>query len=174
MSKILRGKTLAKALRMRSTLAHEIADAKHRAINNAISEADLGTPDFNTTLCIADFRRAQCNLRGVKTETATLSVLTKVLIPSDLPVEEAGTSVPLIQAVLIRDDMKSAISFYKQLTTMDASNYRPHFGEDKEVIVKERNFNFQEILEDIDKIQDAVDTIDDIIQGTDATTRFPE
>jgi hypothetical protein len=168
----LKGKTLAKVLRMRSTLARDLAEVRNRALKHAVVEKDLKKPDFNTSACLEDFIGLQSDLRVVKTATATKSVSTFVKIPEDIPVAEAGSEVPLIQAILIRDDLKATASLLKQLTEFDASDFRDGYGEHVRLVERERTFDFEVVLTLLDEVQEAIDNIDDIIQGTDATTRF--
>jgi len=171
----LAGKTIGRALRMRGTLARDLSESQRHAIDNAVFEKGLKNEgDFNTVDCIADFIKTQYDLRTVKAETARISSTATVVVPLDIPMAEAGSTVTLIQAVLIRDDMKAMLQFYTRLVGLDARNYREHgYGDgEKALIERERAFDFDSITKEIKDLQDGIDTLDGIIQGIDSTTKF--
>lgn len=164
--------TLAKALRMRTTIAKKIKLAESRAINSAISVSTDPDQDFNTIEQIAEFDKNQRDLRELKVRTAAKSINTKVLIPEDIPTDEAGKEVPVFCAVLIRDDLKSKKIFIDRLIGQPITVDMYMFDREKDPPTKKRNFNFDEAVELSEKLQEAIDTMDGIVQGTDATTKF--
>jgi len=172
----IEGKTLAAALRLRSTLANKIAQASNRAQTNAVCYVGENG-DFNYEEQIASFVKEQANLRSLKTQTALKSLLTKIKVPEGLPVEESGKEIPVYQAVLVRDDLKSYKMLLERISNIPIGKEYDRFAyrapsTEVEIPEKIRNFSFQETLDLIEKIQDAIDTIDGLIQATDATVKF--
>lgn len=170
----LKGTTLGKALRMRSSIANKIATASNRAKNFAVTLDCDPKPDFDVEEQIKDFRKEQTALRSLKIQTSKKSLSTTVLIPEDMPVAEAGQEVSVMQAVLIRDDLKSEKALLDSIvsTPVTFNRYDYEGLAKEERPVKVRNFNFEEKVPYVEQLQEAIDTLDGIIQGTDAVTKF--
>ncbi len=171
----IKGITLGKALRLRSTVANKIATASARARQTAISLSTDPKPDFDVKEQLKIFTDEQRNLRELKVKTTAKSLNTKVLIPEDIPVDEAGKEVPVYCAVLIRDDLKARKKLLDELIAMPVSVDRYEYydtSEGQERPVKKRNFSFEEAIATSELLQESIDTIDGIIQGTDATVKF--
>ncbi len=172
----LKGMTLGRALRLRSTIANKIKQAAARAKGSAVYSDPGPTPDFNVEEQIALYTEEQQKLRELKVKTAVKSLNTKVTIPDDIPVAEAGMQVPVYAAVLIRDDLKARKQLLTAIidTPLEPDRRELLYGRnsDSPPVEKKRSFDFQSAVENSEKLQDAIDTLDGIIQGADATTKF--
>ncbi len=160
--------SIAKALRNRKTLANNIATSRNRASNNAVSNKEEKT-DFNVSECIESFLNYQQDLRSLKTAIAIRTSSTMVEIPLNTPIPEAGKKVSLYQAILIRDDLKAQKQFFDSMVNIRCCNETRWRGDQQEVIEKIRNFDFDETIALVDKIQESIDTVDAIIQYADNT-----
>ena len=174
----LKGMTLGRALRLRSSVANKIKQASSRAKSSAIYSDPGPAPDFKVEEQLKIFTEEQQNLRELKLKTAFKSMNTKVFIPEDVPVGEAGKEVPIYCAVLIRDDLKARKQLLTALIEQPLEHDRRELlysgrGRDSEPLPeKKRSFNFEEAVKLAESLQDSIDTLDGIIQGADATTRF--
>jgi len=170
----LKGITLGKALRMRSTIANKIKQANERAIGSAVFQTPGPVPDFDVNEQIGIYVDEQQKLREMKVKIAVKSLNTKVTIPDDVPVAEAGMQVPVYAAVLIRDDLKSRRQLLSAIINLPLVAERPRrlYGEPEPTVEKKRNFEFENAVKLSEELQNAIDTLDGIIQGTDAVTKF--
>jgi ribosomal protein S18 len=162
--------TIAKALQQRKTIANKLATYAQRAMKCALKEKDQET-DFDTESCLEQFESEQFALRDMKIKGTLASHQTLVPIPKEVPVPEAGTTIPVYQAVLIRDDLKGRKALLEQLVNLPTvkSNYMRGVSEEVKL---ERTFDFEKILEEISIIQDAIDQVDALVQYTDNTTKI--
>ncbi|MCK9272910.1 hypothetical protein M0P65_05175 [Candidatus Gracilibacteria bacterium] len=167
----IKGITLGKALRLRKTIANKIALARTRALTFGVT---LSTQkiDFNTVKEIQLFDEEQTNLRDLKIKTAWKSLNTKVFVPKDIPVAEAGKSVSIFLAVLIRDDLKARKQLNDSVVALPTMVYDHEILEEGLIPTRDRNFNFDAMVAFSEKLQEAIDTMDGIIQGIDAVTIF--
>jgi len=174
----IKGMTLGRVLRLRSSVANKIKQASSRAKSSAVYTDTGSTPDFKVEEQLKIFTDEQQNLRELKLKTAFKSMNTKVYIPEDVPVGEAGKEVPVYCAVLIRDDLKARKQLLAAIIELPTDYDRRELiyagrGRDSETLPeKKRSFNFDEAVTLAESLQDSIDTIDGIIQGADATTRF--
>lgn len=171
-------KTLARALKDRKTIANELSTISMRAYKDAVITTDESKstdfkPDFNTQEYTQKYLETQHRLRELKTGIANKTSSTLVKIPSEVPVPEAGTEVPLFQAILIRDDLKSQKIFFDRFLNISIKDSRyNHKTEEYEEIKKERQFDFEKTRQLVDNLQDYIDNIDALIQFTDNTTEL--
>lgn len=159
--------TLARALKERKTIISKIAETSKRVAASAVTREDV-EPDFNTQDQIKIYIEKQSQLRLLKSAIAKESSLALVKIPESVPVVEAGKEVSVSQAVLIRDDLKGLKSLLDSIVASpvgpienDRYGYPSANEVEKRLI---RRFDLQEALNAVEKIQEAIDAIDSIIQ----------
>jgi hypothetical protein len=162
--------TIARALQNRKMIGNTLGTLANRIKNSAVTDPD-DKPDFKPDECLAQFTQEQFNLRQLKIQAVSASVTTMVKIGEDVPTPEAGKDVPVYQAVLIRDDLKSQKALLESLTATPLNSMRwVRSSDSEEKITRVRNFNFQETIKKIENLQDMINQIDAQIQYTDNTT----
>lgn len=161
--------TIGKALRLKKTIIQNISQAIQRAKSSAVTYGDK-KPDFNVSDQLERYISSQNELRNIKINVIKKSVEVMVPIPKNTPVPEAGTSVPAYQAILIRDDLKGQRSFLNDLINMRVVDEKEYDMESNKYITVPavRNFDFEDVLEQTESLQDYIDEIDAAIQYTDA------
>lgn len=165
-------KTIARSLKDRKTIALNIGKLGSRAIQNAVKKPGKEL-DFDCQEYIQKYLDTQYELRVLKTKIAQKTANHMVNVPEELPVIEAGKTVPLIQAILIRDDLKAQRGYFEKYVSLPSSEqkYNRETGEYDEIPC-ERQFNFETMLTKVDKMQDFIDTIDALIQFVDNTEKI--
>lgn len=164
-------KTLAKLLRERKTIANNIKTSDNRINRFAITEEGAKI-DFCPMESLKAYQAGQFSLRENKTRTIFKTISLKVLIPENAPVPEAGQEVSIYQAILIRDDLKSQKTIMERLIATDENTQRLGYGDNAREIKRQRNFKFEEILSAQENIQEAIDSIDALIQYVDNITEI--
>lgn len=173
--------TLARLLRLRTTLAGEITLATTRLTKVVVTTFIDNVPrklDFDCSTCMTQVMQGKAKLRYIKTQGAIASATCMVAIPEfdkEL-VPESGTTVPVYQAVLIRDDIKAYRGLVSKLLDVQETQETQEtgYGENRKVflVVKKRNYDYQKLVEFHAAMQNWIDEIDGIIQGTDATYKI--
>ena len=158
--------TIAKGLRNKKTLAGNLGTTSARILKNAVVSQGAKT-DFAAEEQIALYKEGQSELRALKTAVAQKSVTLKLKMPDNLPngYDEAGKEVPLFQAILIRDDLKGYRSILQKL--IDIPTTTTEFDRkagDYVNVERERKFDFEKTLKEIDEIQDLIDGVSKIIK----------
>ena len=168
--------TLLRALRERKTIQNKVAQARQRATGSAVTYEDR-EPDFKVEEQINIYDQKQNELRQLKVEVAKASLKHTVFIPENAGVPEAGTKVPVFQAILIRDDLKGKKSFLESFENFKVDN-DPLYGgrrmkiEGEELVKKKRHFELDKILAQIEELQGSIDEIDAAIQYVDSTKKI--
>lgn len=166
--------TILRAIRERSTIVNEIATAQERATKNAVS-FEGNDVDFKAEEQLATYVAKQHELRALKVAVLEASLKHTVTIPENLGIPESGQKVSVHQAILIRDDLKGYKKLIDSISKID--NSPGYTGgiyamrEGKEPQKRVRNFDFNKMLSDIEKLQTAIDEIDAAIQFVDSTKK---
>lgn len=164
-------KTIARALKDRKTIALNIGKVSQRALTNAVQNLSRKR-DFDCQEHIQKYLDEQHNLRVLKTQIAKKTASFEVLIPENCPTQEAGTKVPLVQAILIRDDLKAQRGYFEKYLSLNNIEQKYDRETNKyEEVELERYYDFQEMVKKVDDLQDHIDTIDALIQFTDNTEK---
>ena len=155
--------TIAKSLRQRKTLAQKLAECNSRIVRSAVINEDI-EPDFSVEKILNEMSVIQEQLRAVKTNVARASV--HIMI--DVSIPNGEVKIPLYEAVLLRDDMKSRLALVKQLIDMPTTSERG-WREEKDTPKKKRTFNFESAVKEMENLQELIDEVDARIQFADNT-----
>lgn len=160
--------TIAKSLRSRKTLAQKLAECQSRILRSAVIDEDR-TEDFKVSDTMQEMLDLQAQLRATKTSVARASVNIMVAIPAEILGTDSIRDIPLYEAVLLRDDMKSRLSLVKQLVDMPTDSQRGYYREEKDPPKKKRTFDFDSVLKEVSNLQEWIDEVDARIQFADNT-----